>query len=336
MRGSWKLVAFVALVAAGGVVLSSPAMAVSYTPVTISQLEENNTDGSSYWATLHPTIPLYHVQFVGVVVNKPSDMLNYTYSSSNTSPQFQVFVQALSSGGTYGDYTVAPGDFGGAAVYMRRLHPMGDHTQDYTDSEWATEMTRIGASTLNYGDVVLVQAKAPGMFFNGKFNINEQHKKSSDYDFSITVLGQTTPTAAPITLSALKDTSNHFIFDSTRASGCEEYQGSLVHLDNLLLTDPGDWGLGKTVTVSQGSLTFPMQVGLDSGLGSVNPDSLASHSFSATAIVDQEGGDYQGGYSLWLTSASNLSAVPEPGSLVLLAAAGLTMLILGWRRFVNR
>ena len=67
------------------------------------------------------------------------------------------------------------------------------------------------------------------------------------------------------------DSSNNFIFDSTRATGCEEYQGSLVHLDNLLLTDPNDWGLGKTVTVSQGSLTFPMQIGLDRALGSLNP-----------------------------------------------------------------
>ncbi len=211
-------------------------------------------------------------------------------------------------------------------------------TSNFSPSDWATEVTRIGASTLNVGDVVLVQAKAPGLFYNGKYNINTQHNTSPDYQFSITKLGQTiTPTATPITLSDLEsapvtlsnmNATSNYIFDYTRATGDEHYQGSLVHLNNLLLTDPGDWGLGNTVLVSQGSLTFPMQVGLDPGLSLLDPNSLASHPFSVTAILDQEGGDYQAGYSLWLTSASNLSTVPEPGSLALLVMAGLTVLVL--------
>ena len=152
--------------------------------------------------------------------------------------------------------------------------------------------------------------ESPGLFYNGKFNINPQHVNTIEnpaYDFSITVLGQTAPAAASISLSALKDSSDNFIFDPTSATGCEHYQGSLVHLDNLLLADPGDWGLGNTVTIQQGNLTFPMQVGLDSGLASLNPNTLSTHPFSITAIVDQEGGDYQAGYSVWLTNASNLT-----------------------------
>jgi hypothetical protein len=131
-------------------------------------------------------------------------------------------------------------------------------------------------------------------------------------------------------------TTSNYIFDSTRATGNEHYQGSLVHLDNLLLTDPQDWGLGNTVLVSQGSLTFPMQVGLDPGLSSLDPNSLASNPFSVTAILDQEGGNYKAGYSLWLTGASNLSTVPEPSSLVLLVTAGVAALAFGRRRIARR
>lgn len=212
MRGNWQLVALVVSVSVGGTFLPPPkANAQSYNWVTVSQLEANNSDGSSLFATQHSG--LYPSELVGVVVNKPRDMLNYTYdSSSNPSPQFQVFVQALSSGGTYGGYTVAPGDFGGVAVYESMTFAWGDPTvSNFSPADWATEVTRIGASTLSVGDVVLVQAKAPGMFYNGKYNINTQHNTSPNNQFSITVLGQTTPTATPITLSALESCARYVV-----------------------------------------------------------------------------------------------------------------------------
>ena len=203
MRGSRKSVVLVALVSIGGALLLSPeANAQSYNWVTVSQLEANNSDGSSLFATQHSG--LYPAELVGVVVNKPPRHVGlHLSSSSKPSPQFQVFVQALSSGGTYGGYTVAPGDFGGVAVYEGESFACGDPTIELPHAEWATEVTRIGASTLSVGDVVLVQAKTPGIFYNGKYNINTKHNTSPDNQFSITVLGQTTPTATSITLSAL-------------------------------------------------------------------------------------------------------------------------------------
>ena len=46
----------------------------------------------------------------------------------------------------------------------------GDPTvSNFSPADWTTEVTRIGASTLSVGDVVLVQAKTPGMFYNGKY-----------------------------------------------------------------------------------------------------------------------------------------------------------------------
>ena len=316
MRDSWKTVFFAALV---GAALSSPAAGQwlqesSYTTVASSQLQAINSDGSSYFATVHPTSSLYPVQYVGVVVNNPADM-EPLHSSSSQGGQFQVFVQAL-PGGTYGGCTVVPGDFGGTALYVGQTVPWNP-SEDFSDSEWQQELNFLSASTLTTGDVVLVQANAPGLEYDGKFNINVQHMntiQNPQYGFSITVLGQTTPAAADISLASLVQLNGTQIFDPTMATGCEHYKGSLVHLNDLLLTDPGDWGLGNTVTIQQGNLTFPMQVGLDNGLASLNPQTLATRPFSITAVVDQEAvtGNDMTGFSVWLTNSANLT-MATPG-----------------------
>ena len=203
----------------------------------------------------------------------------------------------------------APGDFGGTALYVGQTVPWNP-TQNFSDAQWQQELNFLGASTLTTGDVVLVQADAPGLEYNGKYNINVQHWNTINYPgygFSIQVIGQTTPAVADISLSALVDPDGTQIFDPTMATGCEHYKGSLVHLNDLLLTDPGDWGLGNTVTIQQGNLTFPMQVGLDNGLALLNPQTLATRPFSVTAIVDQESGTYTTGFSVWVTNSANLT-----------------------------
>ena len=271
----------------------APSLAsdITYIPVTNSQLQAVNSDGSNAWPG---GVQPYPVSLTGVVINNPSDMLDYTNSAA--SPQWQVFIQAM-PGGTYGGQTVLPGDFGGTALYMTKNVPW-DPSNDYTDAAWTSEMNRLNyplyngtavTTPLQYGDVIMVEANAPGLFYAGKFNINTQHSIDPANDFYITILQRgTTPSVADITLAALKDTNNNFIFDPTRATGCEHYQGSLVHLDNLTLVDPADWAAGNTVTVKSGNLTFPMQIGLDPALSSINPYSLQTTPFGATALVDQE------------------------------------------------
>ena len=74
-------------------------------------------------------------------------------------------------------------------------------------------------------------------------NINTQHTSDPAKSFSIAVLQRDwEPEISQITLADLKDDSDMFIFDELREMGCEHYQGSLVHLDNLLLDDdPANW-----------------------------------------------------------------------------------------------
>lgn len=332
--------------------LSSPATA--YTPVTHSEYQVVNDDGTAAWPA--SGLP-YPIQLVGVVINNPEDMSDYTDYSPD-SVWWQTYIQALPAG-VYGDQTVAAGDYGGTALYMRVNKPWDPGAPSYSETEWAAEMDRLNypidystgsqvTTPLRYGDVILVQANAPGLFFRGKYNVNEQHDVDPSKDFYITILQRdTTPTVASpddFTLADLKDASDNFIFNKDRLAGCEHYQASLVHLDGLLLVDAVNWALDGTVTVKQTveeiERTFPMKLGLDDNLVLINAVALETTPFSVTAILDQEDKDssdgFKGGYRLWLTSAAGLTVVPEPGSLMLLAAGGLAAMLLWRRRLYGR
>ncbi len=187
--------------------LPSVADAISYVPVTNAQLQAVNSDGSNAWPG---SVQPYPVSLIGVVINNPADMLDD--SNSAAAPQWQVFMEAL-PGGTYGGQTVAAGDFGGTALYMMKSVPW-DPTQAYTDAAWTSEMNRLNyplyngtavSTPLQCGDVIMVQANAPGLFYDGKFNINTQHTTDPANDFSITILQRgTTPPVANLALSDLE------------------------------------------------------------------------------------------------------------------------------------
>ncbi len=307
--------------------------------------------GATAWSGVGP------ITMTGVVINNAWDMLYYADPAQlwppdvdprsqydTASPQWQVFFQATEA-------AKAAGDFGGTAMYMRKYAPafLGGHDV-FPDPTWAEEMHRLNypiylgsdpavsvdsegrvTEPLRSGDLIEVVANAPGLHFGGKFNINTQHMGPGsagvdyfqDKAFSIAILERDVPpAAAAITLADLKDASNQFLFDATRLTGCEHYQASLVHLDDLLLVDPENWGLYNTVTVRQGDLTFPMQFGLDPALALIDAGLLATVPFSATAILNQEApgsGPWTGGYRLWLTNAGDLTVIPEPGTALLLA-----------------
>jgi hypothetical protein len=327
--------------AAMACLLFAPAMArPDYVYTAFSDLEAVNSDGTNAWpgAAGNHAIVVY-----GTVINNPSDM------TSDPNNWWQAYIQTTP--GTYDGHTVPADDHGGAALYANNYGTYPYTTPSGTTVTWNGEFDRLSNPldlngnqvTLHYGDVVKVEAKAPGMFMRGKYNINEMHMADPDYDFSITVLQQnTTPAAADITLSDLKNLDGTFKFDATRNSGCEFYQASLVHLTGLTLVSTANWKQNGTVSVRQGDLTFDMLLGMDSAFdptkpGSIDPNVLTSTPFEITAIFDQEGKDldlngvYDQGYRLWLTSASGLRTVPEPSGLALLAV-GAAASLLRWRR----
>jgi hypothetical protein len=281
--------------------------------VAYAELEAIGSDGSSAYTDDGSARTI-----TGVVICNPSDMLDSTAYSSWVGYQWQTFIQSLNSS-----------DFGGVALYAcSDGSKMGGNT--LTTDVWNSLLSSL--SGLSYGDEVQVTFYGTSAY-KGKVNITSEHNTTTQ--FSVSVLNHNVaPTATAITLADLKDSSDSFIFDSTRATGCERYQGTLVHLDGLTVADPSDWKSGGEVTVRQGDLTFTLDLGLDSSLFTTDiKNAISSSTISISAILDQEDGTYVGdsGYSLWLTSASLLS-VPEPGSSALLIAGLIGLVGYAWRK----
>ena len=277
----------------GAFVLASTWNQMLYTPHRDYQAVD--ADGAGTFPTNAP------VKMKGRIINRPADMLDPTPGSNPfMGGQWQMFVQA--------DET---GDFGGTALYMGQNigkivgnHPAGS----YTDAEWLAELDRLSRDPVSgrpfrSGDLVEVRARAPGLFFRGKTNINEQHNKAPEMDFEIVLLAAAAGPVSPetITLADLKDASDAFIFDATRATGTEHYQGRGVIIEDVQFVS-GTWGPGQSLTIADGSgRTFPVLLGRGSGF-SRYPAPAAP--FDIVGILDQEdtvsGDGFKAGYRLWV------------------------------------
>ena len=267
--------------------------AMSYTAHEAYQVVDG--DGVGTFPVISP------IKMRGVILNRSVDMLD---GAAGADPfmggQWQVFFGAVDAG-----------DFGGTAMYMGQNigkivgnHPAGS----YTDSEWFAELDRLNHDPVTGrlfqpGDLVEIRARAPGLFFRGKTNINEQHQKTTEADFDVVLLqanyGLPTPTV--VQLSSVKDASDLFIFDATRASGAEHYQGDVLKIENVEFT-AGTWGPGQTMTISDGSgRTLPVLLGLGGGFSLYD---APSGSFDIVGVFDQEDTDgtdgYKASYRLWV------------------------------------
>jgi len=290
-------------------------------------LQAVNADGLSTWSGSHP------FTVVGVILNNPEDMLDSTYDPSASTngamgAQWQLFIQGVSS------------DRGGTALWMGQNYnslgawiPAGN---SYDEAGWTSEMNRVNYDATSghrfcQGDLVEVTANK-SLFYGGKLNVNESHRTTPDNDFSISLVTADygLPTAEALSLSDLYASTSapnydsaYPLFDQTRATGAEHYQGMYVRLNGLALTDGSGWdGMAWddrlcTVTDSLGhtlNLRMPLY-----DLGDV-PIGV----FDAYGIINQESGSGTNGrmgYELFVTSV-----VPEPASLSLLTFGALACL----------
>jgi hypothetical protein len=278
---------------------AGPALALTH-----AELQAVTSTGTSAWVESFP------FTIRGVVLNDPEEMLDPAYDPEATAEgrfggQFQIFIQA-----------VDPMDRGGTALWMAQNYealfwvPAGN---DY-GTGWTQEVNRVSADTngraFRKGDWVEVTAQQAS-FFNGKRNINEGHGIASEFNFDIRMVKANAglPQAEALVLTNLVAADGSAIFDSTRETGGEHYQGMRVRLDGIRLADTNGWG--KTnwadrvcLATDDTGRTLPLRMPL-TDLGT--PPSTSTW-ISAVGILNQEGGNTNG-YELFLQELGPILSV---------------------------
>ena len=232
---------------------AAPAFAQS---VTHSDLQAVAADGTSAWAS--PDVPFDPPLTIrGVLLCNPDEMLDSTpnflpwndgANMFQLGAEWQVTIQAVDAG-----------DRGGTTCWMGQSYGNmpWNHSDDlsYTNEAWVSEILRLDFDPSNLhpfraGDLLEITFRA-AEFYGGKRNINEAHDIDPAYNFEMRLVTANYGLPAPevITLASVMQpggdpsdwTTWPAIFDQTRATGGEHYQGMRVRLNNLSLVTTDGW-----------------------------------------------------------------------------------------------
>lgn len=235
-----------------GILISSSAYAqVRFE--THSNLQSATTNGTSAWSGSSP------FSIVGVLLTDPDEMLD---STANFLPyndgenlgkmggEWQIVIQS-----------VLPGDRGGTVCWMGQnygnLAWIRNSDRSYQNDVWTSEVNRLNhdtatGHTFKKGDLVMITANR-SLFYGGKRNINEAHDISPEADFTITLVQSNfgLPELEVISLNSVvkpddgDPETKEDIFDVTRQSGGEYYQGIRVRLTGVQLVTTDGWNPTK-------------------------------------------------------------------------------------------
>ena len=292
--------------------LALPLVVGSLQGETHRNLQAVNADGTSAWSGSFP----FTLQ--GVILNNPEERLD---GAPNFLP-WDGGANAFRMGGEWEIFiqSVDPLDRGGTACWVGQncgnLPWFHDDFFSYSDAEWLEEMQRLNYDPTNHhhfrkGDLVEVTANR-SLFYAGKRNVNEAHDNDPSADFELRLLhaGYGLPEPELVTLADLVnpddgDPQTHEdIFDQTRATGGEHYQGMRIRINGLSLVDGSgwgqtEWGLRKCVVTDGNNRFFTVRMPL-TDFGPV-PDTNAV--FDAIGVLDQDSGsstDGTHGYLLFV------------------------------------
>ena len=302
----------------GALTLAALLVGGSVRAETLQDLEAVDTNGFSTWAGSYP------LTVMGVILNDPGEMLDATpnfipwnngASAYQLGGQWQVFVQA-----------VMPNDRGGVECWMAQNYgnlPWEPHdgSDSYTDTAWMAETNRVSHDpatgyAFHKGDLVVITANG-SLFYGGQQNINEEHSVDPSLDFTISLVSSNfgLPAPAVISLSSviatnLGATGHYDIFDPTRATGGEHYQGMRVRINGLTLVTTNGWNTNSdwssrycTATDGEGR-QFP----IIHPLYDIGP--VPTNTFDATGVFMQESGsgtDGTFGYELFVQEIATAS-----------------------------
>ena len=236
------------------------------------------------------------VTLEGIVLHNPADMLDPTPDDTvadlfDISGQWQLFFQGE------GD------DHAGTATWLGQLYnnlPWVAADGGYSNEEFVAELARINEARFTVGDRIRVS----GYFlsYQGKNNINEQHEKDPDHDFTIELVekGVGLPRPEVVSLDELKDEQDRFVFDPERLVGGEYHQGSLIKIEDVNVVDPSGWGPDDEIVVTDGMKTLPVKLGRGNGIyaGSFN----LAEPFDVIGILDQASPALTNGYRLYVVN----------------------------------
>ena len=304
---AWATILYTVAVGLGGFLLTAGVLQAE----TVTNLEAVDNMGLSKWTGSFP------IALTGVLLTDPDEMLDSTpdylpwdngTNAYDLGGQWQVFVQAVTNG-----------DRGGVECWMGQNYgnlPWEPHdgSDSYSNAAWSTNVYRVSHDpatgyAFRKGDLVTITANG-SLFFGGMQNINEEHDTDPAYDFSLSLVATNVGLPAPevISLSSvistnLSATGHYDIFDPTRATGGEHWQGMRVRINGLTLVTTNGWNTNSdwdsrfcTVTDSEGR-QFPLIHPLyDIG-------SAPTNQFDATGIFLQESGsstDGTFGYELFV------------------------------------
>ena len=291
---------------------------------THSNLQAVTSVGASAWSGTFP------FTIRGVLLCNPDEMLDST-------PNYLPWNDGANQFRMGGEWQVTfqavdPGDRGGTTCWMGQNYGnqpwIHDSDLSYTNEAWVAEVLRLNYDQSNLhqfraGDLVEMTVRQ-SLFYGGKRNINEGHDIAPAFNFDIRLVTANYGLPAPevITLADVMNVGGEAtnraswlpIFDQTRATGGEHYQGMRMRINNLTLLTTNGWNPTNTwgnrlCTVTDGlgrffSLRHPRCT-----LGAA-----PATQFDAIGIFNQESGSgSQGtnGYELFMQQVLPHNPAPE-------------------------
>jgi hypothetical protein len=317
------LKSFVRLTGVAFVLLATPAL-IQAQSETHANLQSVTTNGTSAWSGTFP------FTIRGVLLCDPDEMLDST-------PNFLPWNDGANQYRMGGEWQVTfqaadPGDRGGTTCWMGQNYGNQPwiHNGDlsYTNEAWVAEILRLNydPSTLHQfraGDLVEISVRQ-SLFYGGKRNINEGHDIDPAYNFDLRLVTASYGLPAPevITLAEVMQPGGSpddwktwpAIFDPTRATGAEHYQGMRTRLNNLTLVTTNGWNPtnawgARLCTVTDGANRFFSLRHPRYSLGAA-----PTNQFDAIGIFSQESGSgSQGtnGYELFVQQVLPHNPAPE-------------------------
>ncbi len=273
--------------------------------------------------------PAFPLQVTGVLLTEMDEMLDATPNFiPYTGPQdwfkmggeWQIAVQAAWPGDRLGTFAYMGQNYGNMPFNS-------DSALSYTNEAWTAEMDRLNhdpvtGHAFRKGDLVTITANT-GAFYGGKQNINETHKIGPAYDFTISLVASNFGLPEPEVMSLVSlvrtndndPATSEDIFDVTRATGGEHWQGMRVRINGLTLVSTDGWNAtnawgARRCTVTDGQSRF---FSLRHPRCSMGP--APTNQFDVIGILNQESGSgVQGtnGYELFVQEVLP-SDTPELG-----------------------